>query len=128
MLGQIWEHKQGRIWPCYFREVANLIAFHHNPGRRDNSGFLWFKTRCPACGMTTSWACLTKGRVLDSFASNAGGALLAITAAVAGPWSLVSGLRGKWLWGPVNEKTVIVVAGSILAVTLMDWCYRLLTR
>jgi hypothetical protein len=78
--------------------------------------------------MTTSWAYMTKGRVIRSFSANAGGALLALTAAFAGPWSLWSGLRGKWLWGPPNEKVILVVASTILLVTLLDWSYRLLTR
>lgn len=101
---------------------------HRQLGFPPCSFTMWFNVRCPACGMTTSWAHMTKGHVIESFAANAGGALLALTAVVAGPWSLWSGLRGKWLVGQPNEKIIIVVAGSILAVTLMDWSYRLLTR
>jgi len=87
----------------------------------------WFGKRCPSCGMTTSWACLTKGRVIEALRANAGGALLALTAAVVGPWALISGLWGRWFVGPPNEKIVLVLACSILGVTLADWGYRMLT-
>jgi hypothetical protein len=100
---------------------------HRQLGLPPCSFTMWFGKRCPSCGMTTSWAHLTKGRVLDSLAANAGGTLLALSAAMVGPWALWSGLRGKWLLGPPNEKIVLVAACSVLGVTLLDWCFRLYT-
>lgn len=106
----------------------NGFGTHRQLGFPPCSFTVWFNSRCPACGMTTSWAYMTKGRPIESFRANAGGALLAITAALVGPWAIYSGVRGKWLLGPPHERFIILVAGSVLGVTLMDWSFRLLTR
>lgn len=84
-----------------------------------------FGMRCPSCGMTTSWAYLVRGHVVQSLEANSGGALLAIAALVLGPWSLVSGVRGRWLWRPLDERLAIVIVVTILVVTLVDWGVRL---
>lgn len=85
----------------------------------------WYGMRCPSCGMTTSWAHLTKGHVLDAFRANVGGALLAMTTAACGPWLLVSGLRGKWTLTEPREMVVLAVGLTIIVVTLIDWTVRL---
>ena len=84
-----------------------------------------FDLRCPSCGMTTSWSRLMHGDVVGSVQANSGGALLALTALVAGPWLTASAIAGRWLWGPPHEWTVLGVAGLVLVVTLADWSVRL---
>ena len=81
--------------------------------------------RCPSCGMTTSWAHMLRGHVWQSFASNSGGALLALAACMGGPWALLSGLRGRWLGGIPNEWTFAGLSLAIMAITLLDWSVRL---
>jgi hypothetical protein len=85
----------------------------------------WFGVRCPSCGMTTSWAHMTKLQVLEAFRANVGGALLALTAAFCGPWLLVSGVRGKWTFTEPREMVVVVIGLAIIVVTLLDWTLRL---
>jgi len=81
--------------------------------------------RCPSCGMTTSWAHLMRGNLLASVRANSGGTLFALAAIASGPWLLVSGLAGRWrMWRP-NERTVLILGLSIIAVTILDWCFRL---
>lgn len=63
--------------------------------------------------------------MLSAFASNSGGALLAVAAAVGGPWAAISGLRGRWLGGAPNEWTLAAISLGIMAVTLVDWGCRL---
>jgi len=84
----------------------------------------YFGMRCPSCGMTTSWSLATQGRFIAACQANAGGLLLAITAAVAGPWALVSGLRGRWLWGAPGDRLLATVSVIIVGVTLIDWYAR----
>jgi hypothetical protein len=84
-----------------------------------------FDTRCPSCGMTTSWSHMMRGHVLSSFRANAGGALLALVALCCGPWLVVSGLRGRWTLVQPHEKVVLTVGVSIIVVTLTDWTLRL---
>ncbi len=98
-------HQQLGLPPCTMRMVFHL--------------------RCPSCGMTTSWSHLMHGNVLGSLKANTGGALLGLTALVMGPWLAASGLRGRWLWGPPHELTVLGVAALVVVVTLADWCVRL---
>lgn len=84
----------------------------------------YFGMRCPSCGMTTSWSLAARGRFLAACQANAGGFLLAITSAIVGPWALVSGLRGRWLWGPPGDRLLSAVAVIIVGVTLVDWYVR----
>src|SRR5438105_1310745 len=78
----------------------------------------WFGIRCPSCGMTTSWAHMVRGQVLAAARANAGGALLALAAAMCGPWLVASGVRGRWLIGRPAEEIVVVTGITIIVVTL----------
>jgi len=75
--------------------------------------------------MTTSWAHMTRGQVVQAVRANSGGALLAIVAATVGPWILISGLAGRWLGGPPRESLTIAVGLAIVVTTLIDWSVRL---
>ena|SRR6476660_628895 len=85
----------------------------------------WFGIRCPSCGMTTSWAHMVRGHLLAAVRANAGGALLALAAASAGPWLVGSGLRGRWLIGRPAEEVVVAAGVTIIIVTLVQWTLRL---
>jgi hypothetical protein len=80
--------------------------------------------RCPACGMTTSWAHLVRGQVFGAVKCNVGGTLLALLSMAAAPWLLVSGLRGRWLWGWPNEVVIASLGVAVVVVTLIDWGLR----
>lgn len=81
--------------------------------------------RCPSCGMTTSWAHLMRGNLVSSVQANSGGTLFALAALASGPWLLFSGLSGRWrMWCP-NERVLLILGLSMIAVTLIDWCLRL---
>lgn len=99
---------------------------HRQLGLPPCSSQMMFGFRCPACGMTTSWAYLTRGNVLASLAVNSGGTMLGIVAMLTGPWLLASGVRGRWVGRPPHEYVMI---GSCITVTLVivtDWVLRLL--
>lgn len=103
----------------------NGLGTHHQLGLPACSLRQLARIRCPSCGMTTSWAHMMRGHVLQSFACNSGGALLAIASAVGGPWLLLSGLRGRWLGGMPNEWWFAGMSVIVLVVTLTDWGVRL---
>jgi len=100
------------------------MGTHKQLGLPDCTIVQLFGIRCPSCGMTTSWAHMTRGHVISSFQANAGGALLALAALICGPWLLVSGLRGLWTVARPHEGTVLVVGVTIIVVTLADWTLR----
>ena len=87
---------------------------------------LIFDTPCPACGMTTSWSLLTRGRFVESIQANVGGFLMGLAAAIFGTWMLVSGIRGKWLFGFPRSIVIITTLCSILGATAVNWVWQLL--
>jgi len=80
--------------------------------------------QCPSCGMTTSWAHTTRGNLVGAVKANPGGMLLAISAAIFGPWMVVSGLKGVWWLRPPNELFIGLGGVAIIAITLIDWFTR----
>lgn len=101
------------------------LGTHHQLGLPQCSVRQYLGIRCPSCGMTTSWAHMVRGQVLGSVRANAGGALLAVVAATAGPWMLACGLRGRWLLRPPNEWVVLGIGLAVILVTVIDWIIRL---
>lgn len=97
-------HERLGLPPCTFRQLTGY--------------------RCPSCGMTTSWAQLVRGRIVDAFRDNAGGALLGLVSMLLAPWSLISGGRGRWLWGRIEPRAVFAAVWLWVAVTLIDWGVR----
>jgi len=84
----------------------------------------YFGMRCPSCGMTTSWAYATRGNLLASFNANIGGALLALSSMVFGPWMVISAILGRWFVRPPNELYFALGGMAIIAITLIDWVSR----
>ena len=80
---------------------------------------------CPSCGMTTSWSCFVRGDLISAVAANPGGLLLALIAVAAIPWLLVSGIRGRWLFGPLNNGVALTLTIIVPTVTLIHWIIRL---
>jgi hypothetical protein len=46
-------------------------------------------------------------------------------AMLAGPWLFVSAMRGRWLVGRPDDRTLAVIATAVIATALFDWVYRL---
>ena len=86
---------------------------------------LWTGLRCPSCGMTTSWSHLMRGHVIRALWANAGGLVLGCAALGLAPWALVSGLRGRWWWRPIDERSALVFVLVLALVTLIDWIIRI---
>lgn len=102
----------------------NGMGTHQQLGLPPCSMVQILRVRCPACGMTTSWAYLLNGQVLSSLRANAGGTLLGLAALAAAPWSLATALRGRWFWMAPRDEWLLVVGLTIAAVTIVDWVLR----
>lgn len=81
--------------------------------------------RCPACGMTTSWAYVMDGNLFSALQVNTAGTLLALLAIPASPWLVVSAVRGRVLAKAPSEMLCIWLAIAITILTLTDWGVRL---
>jgi len=84
-----------------------------------------FRFGCPSCGMTTSWAHLTRGRIPSSLSANPGGTLLGIGAMIIGPWLLISGILGRWFPKPIDLRILLASVGVIFATTIIQWIVKI---
>ena len=82
---------------------------------------------CPACGMTTSFALLMKGDVLNSAKANWVGTALAATCLVCVPWAVGSAVRGRYFVIGSFEKTSTVGVILLLVCLFSRWGAVLLT-
>jgi hypothetical protein len=102
------------------------IGTHQQLGLPPCSFIMLFGTRCPACGMTTSWSHLMHGQPLQSAQANSGGMLLAIISLTMGPWMLISGVLGRWWLGAIHPAWLAGGAGLVFTVTAAQWLWRVL--
>ena len=102
----------------------NGMGTHQSLGLPPCSFVLLFDMRCPACGMTTSWAHFVRGQIIQSAQANTGGMLLAMLAATLGPWMLASGFLGRWWIGALNPAWLLAGGSVIFFVTAVQWCGR----
>jgi len=100
------------------------MGTHQALGLPPCSFIMWFEIRCPACGMTTSWAHLMRGQLIQSAQANTGGFLLGVMAALGSPWMLASAVRGRWLFGPVTAEWLVIIFGIVFGITTVQWLWR----
>jgi len=99
-------HRQIGLLPCTFRE--------------------WTSKPCPSCGMTTSFALLVRGDLLNSLRANAVGTLLALTCLAAIPWSLACvATRRRLLFRSLELALIWFLAGFLILV-LLRWAIVLM--
>jgi hypothetical protein len=76
---------------------------------------------CPSCGMTTSFALLVRGDVVNSLKANAVGTLLAVFCLGLIPWGLASAYRQRTLFVRSMENTLVVLVIGFLVLMLLRW-------
>ena len=99
---------------------------HQQLGLPPCTFYVIFQRPCPACGMTTAWAWLLRGKLGHALAANAGGTLLAGLSLAGVPWLLISAVRGRWFGGRPSECTIACIAGIVSLVTAGQWVWRLM--
>ncbi len=81
----------------------------------------WTGLPCPSCGMTSSFALLVRGDVMDSLRANAVGTLLALLWAAAIPWLLLCSLTGRPLGWALMEQSMLGLIIAFMALLLLRW-------
>lgn len=99
-------HQRLGLPPCTFRDVCGIP--------------------CPSCGMTTSFAHLTRGHVGQAMEANLGGTLLALACAIQIPWCWWSACRGRLVGISHPAKSLLALLLTVAGVSTADWLYRLL--
>jgi hypothetical protein len=94
-------HRQLNLPPCAFRTATGLP--------------------CPSCGMTTSFALLVRGDVINSLRANAVGTLLAVFCLALVPWCLASAWRRQPLFIRSVERATTTLVLVVLGLTLLRW-------
>ena len=94
-------HRQLGLPPCNFYRATGLP--------------------CPSCGMTTSFALLMHGDLMNSLRANAVGTLLAGFCVLLIPWSLASAIWRRTLFIGSIERTLTFVVLAFLSMMLMRW-------
>lgn len=82
-------------------------------------------TRCPSCGMTTSWSHLMNGNVWGSLKANTAGCLLGLIALFLAPWMLSSAVLGRLTIAAPSDLVLIAITILVVLVTLGDWLVRI---
>ncbi|HUG94233.1 MAG TPA: DUF2752 domain-containing protein [Planctomycetaceae bacterium] len=99
-------HERFGLPACTFRETSGLP--------------------CPSCGMTTSFAHFTRGRVVEAVRANLAGFVLAVACAAQIPWAWISIVRGRlWLVRRAEDSLVWLVVG-FCGMAAGHWVLRLL--
>jgi hypothetical protein len=110
-----------RLQPYDADGSARRMATHRQLGLppcsfADQTGY-----PCPACGMTTSFALLVRGDVLNSMRANWVGTLLAGFCLAFIPWAVIGVVRGRTLFVRSLESGLIVVVTTLLVLMLLRW-------
>ncbi len=103
------------------------IGTHQQLGLPPCSMRMLFGIRCPACGMTTSWAHFMRGQWPSSLGSNVAGFLLAMLSVVFSPFAIRAAVTGRMPSAIVQNYGAIALV-SILVVALTQWCLGFVAR
>ena len=109
----------------WLRPSPNGMGTHQQLGLPPCTATVLFGIRCPACGMTTSWAHFMRGQWWWSFRVNPGGFALALQATATIPTLMVFAVRHRRLTSLFWWITVISLIFAFTAA-FIDWTVRIL--
>jgi hypothetical protein len=76
---------------------------------------------CPSCGFTTSFALTMHADPLNALRANSVGTLLAVYCLLVVPWSVISALRGRYLFIVSAERALIWSLLTFVVLMLVRW-------
>jgi len=97
------------------------MGTHQQLGLPPCSFVVLTKYPCPACGMTTSFALLIRGDVLNALRANWVGALLALSCLLFIPWSLLSAWKRRTIFVRSVEQTFTILVVAFMVLMLLRW-------
>lgn len=94
-------HRQMGLPPCTFKYYSGLP--------------------CPSCGMTTSFALLVHGDVVNSLRANAVGTVLALCGMLFVPWALACVVAKRYFFIDSGELVLLKLVMAFVALMLLRW-------
>jgi phosphotransferase system glucose/maltose/N-acetylglucosamine-specific IIC component len=76
---------------------------------------------CPSCGMTTSFALLVRGDLMNSLRANAVGTLLAIVCLAYIPWSLACVVAKRSLFIGSMDRALLMIVFCFVVLMMFRW-------
>ena len=76
---------------------------------------------CPSCGFTTSFALTMHADPANALRANSVGTLLAAFCLAVVPWSIVSAMRGRYLFIVSAERALILSLLTFVVLMLVRW-------
>lgn len=76
---------------------------------------------CPSCGMTTSFALMVRGDLINALGANPVGSALAIFLMLVLPWGIASLWFGKTLFIWSIELTGLIILSLFIGIALLRW-------
>src|SRR5262245_35449857 len=76
---------------------------------------------CPSCGFTTSFALTMHADPANALRANSVGTMLALFCLAVVPWSIVSALRGRYLFIVSAERALIFSLLTFVVLMLVRW-------
>jgi hypothetical protein len=76
---------------------------------------------CPSCGMTTSFALLVRGDVVNSLKANAVGTGLAVFGMLFVPWALACVVAKRYFFIESAELVLLKLVMALVALMLLRW-------
>jgi hypothetical protein len=107
------------------RPAAAGFGTHQQLGLPPCTMVLVFGKRCPTCGITTSWANVTRGNVKKALAASVSGTFLAVLAAVSTVWLAISACRGRWTLVTPTPRGLAGVFVLVWLGLVCEWIVRL---
>ena len=104
------------------------LGTHQQLGLPPCTSLMVLGIRCPACGMTTSWALMIEGRIPEALAANLGGSLLFVVAFLSVPWI-------AWIVWTGNRRAMeqwgyFALSGSLTSmfIAFVMWAWNFVHR
>ncbi len=101
------------------------MATHRQMGLPPCTFYITTGLPCPSCGMTTSFALLMHGDLMNSLRANAVGTLLAGFCLLLIPWCLASAVCQRTLFLRSVERTLTLVVLVFFSLMLLRWAFVL---
>lgn len=115
------------VWAvaCWLEPDPRGFGTHERLGFAPCSFRVWTGRPCPSCGMTTAFANLARGRVLEAAQANLAGVLIALVTLVVVPWCFVSARQGKLVGLTDPARSLLALLVPIIGLSVVNWLVNL---